>query len=203
MAFLPTPALLIPEIATGASEELANLRGAARAAVDWVCEGGHDVGVLIPGQTDHPLSSWSTIGFGRRIGDGTPVDLPEAIAGWLLAGRTARVIGPGSSLAACDGLLVMGDGSSSRTDKAPGHLHPGAVPFDDSVLAAVAAGSPTGLQALDLGLATEVGAAGAPAWQALGEQVAAVTDPVVDRVDDRYGVLYFVARWNVRWADPT
>jgi hypothetical protein len=161
------------------------------------------VGVLVPGETDHPLTSWSTVGFGLRVGDGPPVDLPVAIAGWLLEGRPAQVVGTDSPLAGFDGLLVMGDGTSSRTDKAPGHLHPGAIAFDDSVLAAVTEGRPTGLQALHLGEAAELGAAGAPAWQAVGQQVATVTDAVVDRVDDRYGVFYLVARWTVRWADPT
>ena len=41
-----------------------------------------------------------------------------------------------------DALLVMGDGSASRTEKAPRHLDDRAVPFDDHVLAAIGRGVP-------------------------------------------------------------
>ena len=116
---MPITPLLIPEIATGAAPELDELRKAARAAVEWA----GPQAVLVP---DTPVNSpdWSLNGFGVAVGTGTPVGLAEGIARWLLDGRAAEVVGPSADLSGFTGMLVMGDGSSSRTEKAPGHLHP-------------------------------------------------------------------------------
>lgn len=146
--------------------------------------------------------SWSLPGFGIPIGHGTPVGLAEGMARWLLAGRAADMVGPGGALHHYDAVLVMGDGSSSRTDKAPGHTNPAAVPFDDAVLAAIQQGNAPELAKTDLALARDVGAAGAPAWVSVAEQVAHVQTASVDLATDPFGVLYFVARWTVRWVAP-
>jgi hypothetical protein len=169
--------------------------------VDWVCESSR-VGVLVPGHAvDDP--HWSLPGFGVVVGDGNPVGLSEGIARWLLDGRPAHVVGNGSrDLRGFDGLLVMGDGSSSRTDKAPGHLHPGALAFDAELVTALADGDVAALAGLDLQLAAEVGAAGAPAWSALSQQLVGVSSSHVDLQQDPYGVLYVVARWFGQWAAP-
>lgn len=176
------------------------MRQAAKAAVEWTCA-GNPVAVLTP---ESPVGdpSWSLDGFGVRVGDGTPVGLAEGVGRWLLDGREAEVVGPGTDLRAYSGVLVMGDGSAARTEKAPGHLHPAAVGFDEAVLSALREGRPEALAGLDADLAAEVGAAGAPAWTTLGRCVAAVDDASVDIAVDPFGVLYVVARWTVRWADP-
>lgn len=160
---MPITPLLIPEIATGAAPELDELREAARVAVEWA----DPQAVLVP---DIPVNSpdWSLDGFGLTVGTGTPVGLAEGIARWLLAGRAAEVVGPSADLSGFTGVLVMGDGSSSRTEKAPGHLHPDAVPFDEKVLAALGDGDVAALAGLD---DVGVGASGVPAWQPLGRAV--------------------------------
>lgn len=187
-------------MATGASSELDTLRKATRTAVDWACGQAQHVGVLVPGTPGQTAQEWSLQGFGLTIGDGPSVDLPVAIARWLLNDRPARVVGVGGALESFDALLVMGDGSSSRTEKAPGHLDPQAIGFDDAVLNAVATGDPLALGSIDLGLAEQVGAAGASVWQRLGALVGTVESATLDAQEDRYGVLYFVARWTARWA---
>lgn len=195
----------MPEIASGAAGELEALRTAARAAVDEVCAGATRIGVLVPGTVDAPLRSWRLDGFGLPVGQGQPVELPVAVAGWLLADRPAQVVGTGasaSSLRQCDAVLVMGDGSSTRTEKAPGYSDPRALPFDESVLAAISAGDPVSLAGLDPELASAVGAAGAEVWRRLSTQVDEVASAHISAVDDRYGVLYFVATWLARWAAP-
>ena len=200
MAFLPTPPLLIPEIAAGAAHDLDDVRVAARAAVDWACAGSN----VAAGLPEPPVGdeTWSLAGFGVRIGHGKRVGLAEGMARWLLAGRPAEMVGPGGSLGAYDAVLVMGDASSSRTDKAPGHTNPAAIPFDDAVLAALRHGDARALAETDLELATQGGAAGAAAWVSLAERVAQVQSASVDVATAPFGVLYVVARWTVRWADP-
>jgi hypothetical protein len=124
------------------------------------------------------------------------VELPVAVGRWLLRGTPAVAVGSDTlEPQDFDALLVMGDGSASRTEKAPRHLDDRAVPFDDRVLAAVEHGEPEELAGLDLALAESVAAAGAPAWRRLGQRLQRVVSAQVDAVDDRYGVLYFVARW--------
>jgi len=203
IAFLPTTPLLIPQVATGAASELDTVRDAARRSVDQVCQAADDVAVLVPGRADHRLDSWSLSGYGVSVGEGRSQPLPVAVAGWLLDGRDAHVLG--ADLAAdrlpdFDGVLVMGDGSSARTEKAPGHLDARAIPFDTGVLDALGAGDAAALAGLDLQTAAAVGAAGAVVWQAVGGCVATVDEAEVLAVDDQYGVLYVVAMWHAQWA---
>lgn len=200
VAFLPITPLLIPEIATGAAGELDGIREAAKAAVDWACA-RTPTALLVPGDAVGD-PDWSLPGFGLPVGSGTPVGLAEGIGRWLLDGRPATVVDPSGELAAFGSVLVMGDGSASRSERAPQHLHPGAQAFDEAVVDALAAGDHRTLARLDRGLAAEVGAAGAAAWTGVARQVSGVTDPVVDVVAEPYGVQYIVARWTVRWAAP-
>ncbi len=71
------------------------------------------------------------------------------------------------------GLLVMGDGSARRTEKAPGWLDERAAGFDAAASAALAAGDPA---LLARGAICELGAqllaAGAPAWRAASRLLA-------------------------------
>ncbi len=163
------------------------------------------MGVLVPGTAPTTGPQWSLQGYGITVGDGPPVPLAVGVARWLLDGRPADVHGSDTDTAGLrghDALLVMGDGSASRTDKSPGHLHPGALDFDARVLSAIDDGDAKALADLDLSQAADVLAAGAPAWQCLGRAVGQVSSSAVEFRDDRYGVLYFVARWTAAWAVP-
>ncbi|MFE7225758.1 hypothetical protein ACFU7D_13300 [Nocardioides sp. NPDC057577] len=91
--------------------------------------------------------------------------------------------------------LIVGNGSASRSEKAPGHLDPRAAGFDDVLGTALATPDPAALGALDLGLAEELWADVGPIVEA-AELLGGVRAVAVDYDDDPYGVRYWVARWE-------
>lgn len=97
--------------------------------------------------------------------------------------------------------LVLGDGTTRRTLRAPGAFDPRAEPFDASVEAALASGDPRAVLALDVALAAALGAAGRSAWQVLAGAWEVLADgrPAsarIDYADAPFGVGYLVARWS-------
>ncbi|WP_173099687.1 hypothetical protein [Actinomadura verrucosospora] len=122
-----------------------------------------------------------------------------------LAGSAARVA-----------LLVMGDGSACRTEKAPGYLDERAQGHDERVAQALGKADAASLAALDPKLSAELQVAGRAAWQVLagawqaptgsagaeGEKGAPSTpaagaEAAAALLADEapYGVGYFVASW--------
>ena len=96
-------------------------------------------------------------------------------------------------------LLVMGDGSSTRSAKAPGGLNPSAEAYDEAVGEALAAGDPAALVAAAAPAESEaVGAIGAATWRAaaalLDGQPTAAARLLTTEVP--YGVAYLVATWT-------
>jgi hypothetical protein len=178
-AVCPHPPLLIPEVAAGAAPELNDLRTACRTALA-------------------ALAPYETVVVGAN---------PQAleIGGWLLPGAPAVVAPPegaaGFGRALVEdrdrALLVMGDGSARRDEKAPGYVRPRAVPYDAAVARALATADTRALLDLDPADDETLLVAGRPAWQALA---GAAGD---DRFEGRllhesapYGVGYFVAVWT-------
>jgi hypothetical protein len=91
-------------------------------------------------------------------------------------------------------LLVMADGSATRTLKAPGYLDERSTPFDAEIARAIADGDLDALLTMDAGLARQLMATGRPAWQVLAG--AAGGRPVVTEIhyrDAPFGVFYLVA----------
>ena len=153
-----------------------------------------------------------------------PVDtllaLPMLVAGWVAAraGRPPRVRGelvaPDAPTAECAavgaelaaeaaaapgavGLLVVGDGAATHTEKAPGHLDPRAAGFDAGVAAALRTADPAALAALDPGLAAELLAGGRAPWQVLaGAAAGAAWSGELLYSGAPYGVAYHVALWS-------
>lgn len=223
---LPQPPLLVPELATGAAAETAELRAACRAAAarlgaaasSWVAVGA-DAG----GRRTVPADTrGSFVGFGADVVVGLAPDadgpadadlpLPLLIAGWAAAGTGARIRGelvaPDATPDACAalgaelagepvGLLVVGDGAAMHTARAPGHLDQRAGPFDDAVAAALRDADPAGLAALDPELARELWAIGRAPWQVLaGATAGRAWAGELLYTGAPHGVGYHVAVWT-------
>lgn len=95
------------------------------------------------------------------------------------------------------GLLVMADGSSTRTEKAPGSWQPRALAFDAEVAKALGSGDPACLGGLDRAMAREVGAMGWVSWRAAAIATAGRSwRAQVSYEDAPYGVGYLVAAWT-------
>jgi hypothetical protein len=140
-------------------------------------------------------------------------DLRSAVdraAGWLLEDGPAAAVdaSPGARRIAAHllgdrlspdgpGLLVVANGSATRTEKAPGHFDERSAEFDAFIGKALADGDPQALAAVDLGLADEVWALpDADVLRTLADRVGRVTDVDVDYDDAPYGVQYWVVRWQ-------
>jgi hypothetical protein len=216
-AFCPHPPLLVP--AVGADEPVA-VREPAVAAVQWLCDQGIDRIVLLGSAADATLypegATGSFAGYGVDFTVRLPGPVSEpvlplslAVGGWLLqeAGWNGRVVAVScdphgvlpAQIAASGriGLLVMGDGSARRTEKAPGWLDERAAGFDAGVSKALSEGDPEAL-AGDLELGAELLAAGAPAWSAAAGLLSGRTWRASVSYDEApYGVGYLVATWSI------
>lgn len=222
VAFCPQPPLLVPEVAGRAAEETAAVRRACRAAVEAILAARPEVVVVVGrgvpegvrfGAGD--LGDLHGFGVDREIPFSGPVrpggrrvPLAHTLGAWLLddAGHAGTRIGVGpADLAAAlatqpgtVGVLAMGDGSARRTVKAPGYLDPAAEPFDDAVAAALEAGDPEALAALDPAAERRLLAVGVPTWRAIGAALSGRR--VAGRLhahEAPYGVGYLVADWSV------
>jgi hypothetical protein len=99
------------------------------------------------------------------------------------------------------GLLVVANGSATRTEKAPGHFDERAAAFDAAIGKALGAGDPRALADIDLGLADELWALpDADVLRMLADRVPSVDEAQVDYDDAPYGVQYWVVRWLCREA---
>jgi hypothetical protein len=170
---VPPVLALLPEHAS-LVDPVADLRAAATAAVADLRAAGGPIGVLgSPGSArvaDHLLDG---VPHAPYDAERAPTDPADPV-----------------------GLLVLGNGSAMRTEKAPGHLDERAEGFDAALGAALAAADGAALADVD-------GALGSALWaeveplRALGELLrgsdsAWQVDVTYD--DAPYGVQYWVAR---------
>ncbi|PWW23347.1 hypothetical protein JD79_02521 [Geodermatophilus normandii] len=219
VAFCPCPPLLLPEVAGRAAADTAALRAACAAAVDALVAGRPDAVVLVgPGARGRyrPGDGGDFRGFGVDLAvpldgaarpDGRRLPLSLTVGAWLLdrAGYAGPRVGAApeevaaavADLPGRTGLLVMGDGSARRSEKAPGHLDPAAGPFDAAVAAALARGDAAALAALDPAEGERLLAAGVPAWRAAGALLAGRDVDAALLLDAApFGVGYLVASWT-------
>jgi hypothetical protein len=94
------------------------------------------------------------------------------------------------------GLLVVGDGAATHTEKAPGHLDERAGPFDAAVAAALASADSAGLAALDAELGARLLAVGRAPWQVLAAAAGEGWAGELLHSAAPYGVAYHVAVWS-------
>jgi len=226
-AVCPHPPLLVPGVGAGASGELDGLRVACDTAVLDLLATEPTLVVVVGGAPvvgPYGEGAWGSLAaFGVRVpvgsGAGEPtLPLALTLGRWLLSRADGQAQGPtllfgvepdagtdrclalGEALAGrADrvALLVMGDGSARRSVKGPGGLHPDAEPFDTAVAAALAAGDPDALAALDPAHATDLLAAGRAPWQVLaGAARGGNWRGAVTWTGSPYGVTYLVATWT-------
>jgi aromatic ring-opening dioxygenase LigB subunit len=217
-AVCPHPPLLVPEVACGAAPELDALRAACDEAVRRLA--GVDVLVVVgsgPVTRDfgaHAAGTLRPYGADVTVGDGDPVlPLSLTIGRWLVEDRHPafyRAVAADASKESCGalgeelaglaprvGLLVMGDGSACRTDRAPGYLDERAVGFDAEVARALAEADTRALSRLDPVLAAELLAAGRAPWQVLAGAARGDRFTGALLADEApYGVGYLVATWT-------
>ncbi|MFD6860703.1 hypothetical protein ACFWCF_25620 [Rhodococcus sp. NPDC060090] len=95
------------------------------------------------------------------------------------------------------GLLVVADGAATLTAKAPGAFDERSAAVEESLGAALAAGDPHGLAALDGRVCEEIALGGRAAWQVLA---GAFTEPpseaTIEYSAAPYGVGYHVGIWR-------
>jgi hypothetical protein len=224
VAFVPHPPALVPELCGGPVAELADVRAACTAAVDRLLATAPEVVWIIgTGPTEHwygagdigslaPFGRLVTVQLsGPRGPDAAPLPLSLTVGAWLLdqagyAGERLALSVPADAgdeelrdlaedIRSRGGLLVSGDGSAMRDADAPGTYHPAAGPFDDTVAAALSAGDPSALAALDRRLGAEVQAPGVAAWRLAGHCLRDV------RVSA--DLLYYAAPFGVGYAVAT
>ncbi|CAN5140167.1 hypothetical protein BH09ACT12_BH09ACT12_26910 [soil metagenome] len=167
VVLVPGVLALLPEYA-GLSDPVAELRAACLAAVAWLgAEGGFGV---------HGSAQGLRLARHLAAGAGVEVDLvPQH---------------PGA-------VLVVGNGSAARTEKAPGHLHAGAAGFDERLRTALVAPDPVALAGLDLHLAADLWADVESLVWLGAEALSAGHQARVDYDDDPFGVQYWVVRWSL------
>lgn len=221
-AVCPHPPLLFREL-TGERDVAAELRAAAGAAVATTLAAGPDLVVVVGGSDrtaswDPGLSvdvrSFGTTGA-RPVTTRLPLSLGVASrlltdAGWkgpVLMHTIAwdatpqQVDGLAEELTGVDGrvvLLVLGEGSTRRGDKAPGYIDERAFPFDEETGRALASGDAATLESTDPALAEELMVSGRAPFGVLAAAVrreGASPKPQLLYQDDPWGVMYFVATW--------
>jgi len=194
-ALCPCPPLLAAEL-TGQADILPELRAACATAVARMLAAGPDV-VAVAGLAETTgtwdpagelsLASYAptlraaalrttgpplplALGIGALLLDNAGyagsrilrgIDAAEPAAGCLALGR--EIAASASRVA----LLAVGDGSARRSASAPGYLDERAAPFDEAAERAVRDGDLAALASFDPALATDLLAAGRPAWQVL------------------------------------
>jgi hypothetical protein len=214
--------VLVPEIASGAAAEAADLRAACRTAIRRIAVPGGRLVVVGTGPTSAPHDArarGSFAGFGVTLevplgsDEPGPVELPPSLAvgAWLVrdalgadSGAIGYSLGPdGAGLPVFDDdrpvvLVVMGDGSARRSTAAPGYLDDRASAFDAGVAGALASGDARRLH-VDAGLGDELLATGPRAWAAVAGQLEPFSWAAELLYDAApYGVGYFVAAWTAR-----
>jgi hypothetical protein len=184
-ALVPSALLLLPEYA-GLVDPVPELRAACQAAVaSLVAEGPPVVGVVAaparPDNVDRGATSPAGLRVARALLAGT---------GW--SGELAEVGGAGGPAVP---LLVVGNGSACRSERAPGHLDPRAAAFDDALGAALVARDTAGLAALDPDLAAALWCHDAAAYHRLAAVLPPGPPAEVRYDDDPFGVQYWVLTW--------
>jgi hypothetical protein len=195
---LPTPPALLPPLSR--EDPVAELRDACRDAVAALPGSGYLMVLAAPTDEAH-LTRSAEEPLGHRVARyllGERPFMPELALPWTAASLLEQDSPPGDYPARSATLLVMADGSARRGEKAPGHLHPDAVAFDNSLERALRSGDAEALAAVDPDQARELWCQGASCFRVLGEVARQRTIRAeMTYADAPYGVAWWVARWDL------
>jgi hypothetical protein len=191
---LPSPRALLPWLS--ATDPVPELRAACAAALGkLLAEAPERIVVVASPVSELNASRGVTEPLGHRIArhllgarELEPlVALPYAAAGLLEHDDPRRTA-----------LVVMADGTACRGEKAPGHLNPAAIPFDDVIDRALREGDVEALATIDPTLAHELWCEGAPGFHVLAEVARdRGLSTEVSYANAPYGVAWWVARWDL------
>jgi hypothetical protein len=192
---LPSPRALLPWLSE--TDPVPELRAACAAALDELLAEAPERVVVVA----TPVSELNQA-------RGVEEPLGHRIARFLLGERpfdeqvalpyTAASLIEHANQLGRTALVVMADGSACRGEKAPGHLHPDAIPFDDAIDGALRSGDVDTLAKIDLEQAHELWCEGAAGFHVLAEVARGrgiATE--MSYADAPYGVAWWVARWNL------
>jgi hypothetical protein len=146
------------------------------------------------------------LGIGARLLDQAGYTGPRTFHGIGEDEPAAACLAMGRELASSAprvALLAVGDGSARRSAAAPGYLDERAGPFDEAVERAVRDGDLPAIAALDPALATDLLAAGRPAWQTLAGALSAPHAPEAPAARPQTEVLYSDAPLGVAYLVAT
>ena len=169
-----TPALL--PVYASIEDPIPGLRAAVHTAVSWLVELGDPVMVRCESRAARIAECLISAAGGAlsgldKLDQQTPLD------------EQTRAI------------LVIGNGSACRTEKAPGFFDPRAEAFDATIGAALRLPDPSALGAIDPLVSRELLADTAGiAW--LGSALIGEDRTVMTYDDDPFGVQYWVAQWE-------
>lgn len=183
---VPGTLTLLPEYA-GLEDPVADLRAAARTAVGWLLEPQPArIGVL--GAPVRPDNAARGVGVSPGLRVARHLLAEAGFAGETVAGAEAL---------ACGSVLVVANGSATRTEKAPGHLDDRAHEFDVALGKALRDGDPAGLAAVDARVAEALWCHDAPALHDLARWAGdgPVRAEVLEECDP-FGVAYWVVTWQ-------
>lgn len=216
-AVVPTPPLLVPEIAGATAHHDDELRQAALDVVRALDDSGAERVVVLGAASATQVhdGSWDWRPWGIAHPAQPPrlrLPLALAIGDWLLdtTGSTLTRVHQGlcpaaDTRAVADeltndvptALLVCADGSARRNPKAPGHFDARAHRFDTALEDALRTAGTAALLDLDAALAAELLVTGLPALQVLARAAQGHRwTPHVPLATAPYGVLYITALWT-------
>ena len=226
VVFVPTPPLLVPELAGAAAAATQQLRDACLQAVRVLAEQPCSWTAIAANAADMHLGP-DTVGSWRSFGahvpvafspegldrTGTELPLPALIAAWL-RGRAARdatiqmhLYADGTSPARCRelgrelpdgpcaGLLVLGDGCTTLSEKAPGAFDVRAAGLQNRIDQALATADTRTLSRLDPQRCADLGVSGRVPWQ-IAAAVGGDWQGHSMYAGAPYGVGYQVAVWQ-------
>ncbi|MCL2729650.1 MAG: hypothetical protein FWE15_06455 [Actinomycetia bacterium] len=206
----PTPPLLAADLAGRARPEPGLARACADAVARLLAGPPETVTVVAVGPATRswePGSRLDLAAYGPGLPRGTAgLPLGLGLGAMLLdqagyAGpRELRAVAEDAPAGEClslgstlsGALLVMGDGTAKRTQKAPGHFDERAAGFDDQVASALRDGDLAALASLDPHLARDLMSTGRAAWQVLAGALPAARGELLYSAAP-LGVCYHVA----------